>query len=316
MYLLRRLIAPAADVRDRKEEAEVSKLVRRLGRKGKNKGQFNMPTGIAITKAGDIVVSDTENHRIQIFSSDGVFKHMFGSRGNELTELCYPVCVAMTTDDCIAVTDSVNACIKVFAQCGEFQNKYGNDSFLEFPYGIAITHDNFMIVSDICKHKIFVLYPSGGIYSEFGSYGSKPREFDHPYYVTVNTKKQIIVSDSGNSSVKIFQFEGKLLRVFSANDFRIGDTFCAVQGVCTDSLDNTILICNNAVYIVTKNGRLWEVITAKDGLSYPKCVAFGHAGRLTVTQSVSSDRHEVLIMEYSPEDFKSLNSLLLYAISV
>lgn len=262
------------------------------------------------------MVSDTENHRIQIFSSDGVFKHKFGTRGNELHELCYPVCVAMTTDDCIAVTDSVNACIKVFSQNGDFQNKYGSENFLEFPYGIAITHDNFMVLTDICKHRVFVLYPSGGICSEFGEYGTALREFDHPYFVTVNKEKQIIVSDSGNSSVKIFQFEGKLLRVFNSKDYRIGDNFCALQGLCTDTLDNTIVICNNAVYIVTKNGRLWEVLTAKDGLNYPKCIAFGQSGRLVVTQSVSSESHEVVIMNYCAEDYQSLNSLLLYAISV
>lgn len=262
------------------------------------------------------MVTDTENHRIQIFSSEGVFKHKFGTRGNELHELCYPLCVAMTTDDCIAVTDSVNACIKVFSQNGDFQNKYGSENFLEFPYGIAISHDNFMIVTDICKHRVFVLYPSGGIFSEFGEYGTGSREFDHPYFVTVNKEKQIVVSDSGNCSVKIFQFEGKLLRVFGSKDYRIGDNFCALQGLCTDALDNTLVICNNAVYIVTKNGRLWEVLTAKDGLNYPKGIAYGQSGRLVVTQSVTSEAHEAVIMNYTAEDYQSLNSLLLYAISV
>jgi tripartite motif-containing protein 2/3 len=263
-----------------------------------------------------VVISDTENHRIQIFGSEGTYKHKFGMRGTEPGNLCYPISVAMTTDDCIAVTDSVNACVKVFSQNGDFQNKYGSDSFLEFPYGLAISHDNFMIISDICKHCIYVLYPSGGICSEFGSYGSEPKEFDHPYFVTVNREKQIIVSDSGNCSIKIFLFEGKLLRVFSNKDYRIGDNFCALQGLCTDSQDNTIVICNNAVYIVTKNGRLWEVLTSKDGLNYPKCIAFSQSGRLVVTQSVANDRNEAVIMEYNAEDFKSLNSLLLYAISV
>ena len=261
-------------------------------------------------------MADTENHRIQIFGSEGTFKHKFGTRGTENENLCYPVCVAMTTDDCIAVTDSVNACIKVFTQNGEYQNKYGSSSFLEFPYGIAISHDNFMIVTDICSHCVYVLYPSGGICSSFGSYGNGPKEFDHPYFVTVNKEKQIIVSDSGNSSVKIFQFEGKLLRLFGVKDFRINETFCGLQGLCTDGHGNSIIICNSTVYIVTKNGRLWEVVTPKDGLCYPRCVAFSQSGRLVVTQSVTDDKHEVLILEYNAEDFKSLNSLLLYAISV
>ena len=267
--------------------------------------------------SGDIVLADSENHRIQIFGSEGTFKHKFGSRGTGDADLCYPLCVAITTDDCIAVTDSVNSHVKVFNQNGDFQRKFGGNNYFEFPYGIAITHDNFPVVTDICKHCVFVLYPSGGICKTFGSYGSSPQEFDHPYYVAVNKEKQIIVSDSGNCSVKIFQFEGKLLRHFTTKDFRISETsFYALQGICTDSHGNSILLCNSTAYIVTKNGRLWEVLTANDGLNYPKCIAFSESGRLVVTQSATLDAHEVAIMEYRAEDFKSLNSLLLYAISV
>ena len=275
-----------------------------------------VPTYVCDYFSGDIVVADSENHRIQIFGSEGTFKHKFGSRGTEEANLCYPLCVAMTADDCIAVTDSVNAYVKVFNQNGDYQHKFGGNNFFEFPYGIAISHDNFLVITDICKHCVFVLYPSGGICKIFGSYGIGPQEFDHPYFVAVNKEKQIIVSDSGNCSVKIFQFEGKLLRHFSTNDFRINETFFGLQGLCTDSHGNSILICNSTAYIVTKNGRLWEVLTANDGLNYPKCIAFSESGRLVVTQSATLDKNEVAILEYKAEDFKSLNSLLLYAISV
>ena len=60
MYLLRRLLPLSADVTDRKEQAEASKLVRKIGRKGKGKGQFNMPTGVAVSKAG---TNDTHDVR-------------------------------------------------------------------------------------------------------------------------------------------------------------------------------------------------------------------------------------------------------------
>lgn len=52
MYLLRRLVPTSTDVSERKEQAEASKLIRKFGRKGKGKGQFNMPTGIAVSKSG------------------------------------------------------------------------------------------------------------------------------------------------------------------------------------------------------------------------------------------------------------------------
>lgn len=60
MYLLRRLVSPTSDVSDLKEQAEASKLIRRFGRKGKGKGQFNMPTGVAVTKAGEYILNITK----------------------------------------------------------------------------------------------------------------------------------------------------------------------------------------------------------------------------------------------------------------
>ncbi|KAK3588620.1 hypothetical protein CHS0354_027345, partial [Potamilus streckersoni] len=261
----------------------------------------------------NIIIADTDNHRIQIFSADGVFKYTFGKKGSDDNQLCYPLSVAMTTDDCIAVTDTVNASVKIFSQSGDLQSKFGGANVLELPYGLAITYDSFLVITDICKHCVYVLYPSGGVCKTFGSYGNGPREFDHPYFVCVNTQKQIIVSDSGNSSIKIFHFDGKLLRIFSTEDFHINDNFISLQGLCTDKDDNTIVLCNSTAYILTKNGRLWEVLTAQDGLNYPKCIAYSQPGRLIVTQNENCD---ISLFQYHSEDFKSLNSLLFYAISV
>jgi hypothetical protein len=191
---------------------------------------------------------------------------------------------------------------------------------VEFPYGLAVTQDNFLVLTDICQHCVVVLFPSGGISHSFGSYGDGPREFDHPYFVTVNKCRQIIVSDAGNSSIKIFTFEGKLLRVFNFQDFKLGSDvpFVSLYGVCTDSDGNTLVVCNSSVCIVTKNGRLWEVVTSRDGLTSPKGIAYSacNGGRLIVTQSSFEDMHEVCVLRYNADDYKSLNTLVYYAISI
>ncbi|QII11730.1 hypothetical protein KsCSTR_23510 [Candidatus Kuenenia stuttgartiensis] len=36
-------------------------------------GEFRLPSGVATDSAGNIIVADTDNHRIQIFDSSGVF---------------------------------------------------------------------------------------------------------------------------------------------------------------------------------------------------------------------------------------------------
>lgn len=55
MYLLRRVFG--TDGRNGQNVGmERSKLLRRFGKRGKGKGQFNMPSGVAVTKSGECFV--------------------------------------------------------------------------------------------------------------------------------------------------------------------------------------------------------------------------------------------------------------------
>ena len=60
-------------------------------------------------------MADTENSRIQIFSSSGKLLQVVSGKGDSPECLNHPMCVALTTDgeERIVVTDSVNASIKV-----------------------------------------------------------------------------------------------------------------------------------------------------------------------------------------------------------
>ena len=50
----------------------------KFGEFGIMEGQFTEPSGVAITEDNEIVVADTNNHRIQVFDKDGGFKFQFG----------------------------------------------------------------------------------------------------------------------------------------------------------------------------------------------------------------------------------------------
>lgn len=317
MYLLRRFLHMENYKGSQENGTERTKLIRRFGKRGKGKLCFNMPCGIAITKSGEIVVADSENHRIQIFTREGVLKFKFGTKGSKPEQINYPMCVAMTTDDNIALTDSVNASVKIFTQDGKLLHQYGTNGLFEFPYGIAVSSDNDLIVTDICKHCVTVLTPNGEYSHSFGCYGENPKDFDHPYFVTVNKQKQILVSDSGNSCIKLFRFDGRLLRTFTLQDFRLSvECYANLQGLCSDVDGNTLVICNSAIYILARNGRLWEVITPKDGLTTPKGIAYSSNGMLAVTHSGYNEKHEVCLFDYNKDDYKSLNTLLFYAIDI
>jgi hypothetical protein len=54
------------------------KFILSFGKKGKDKGEFMLPHGIAVDNDGNVYVTDTHNHRIQKFTKDGEFILAFG----------------------------------------------------------------------------------------------------------------------------------------------------------------------------------------------------------------------------------------------
>ncbi len=85
-----------------------------FGSFGSSKGQFNTPDSIAIDAHGNIYVTDSGNHRVQVFDSTGVFQGSFGSFGTGDGEFNTPTGIAIT-DDYIYVCDSGNHRVQIFA---------------------------------------------------------------------------------------------------------------------------------------------------------------------------------------------------------
>jgi DNA-binding beta-propeller fold protein YncE len=57
-------------------------------------GQFARIRAMTLGPDGNLYVADSCNHRIQVFTTDGVFVRAFGTPGNKLGELAYPYDVA------------------------------------------------------------------------------------------------------------------------------------------------------------------------------------------------------------------------------
>lgn len=53
----------------------------KFGQLGPGKCQFNSPHGFCLGMEQDIIVADTNNHRIQVFEKSGEFKTQFGIPG-------------------------------------------------------------------------------------------------------------------------------------------------------------------------------------------------------------------------------------------
>merc|ERR1711936_1312514 len=78
----------------------------KFGEFGILEGQFTEPSGVAVTEDNEIIVADTNNHRIQVFDKEGNFKFQFGEVGKRDGQLLYPnrVAVVASSGD-IVVTE-------------------------------------------------------------------------------------------------------------------------------------------------------------------------------------------------------------------
>ena len=79
------------------------------------------------------------NHRIQVFNSDGVYQREFG--GGQLN---YPLDILITADGHVLVADFGNKRVVIFNTTGQIIHSFQVPSE---PYGLAIDHNGDLLVT-------------------------------------------------------------------------------------------------------------------------------------------------------------------------
>lgn len=57
---------------------------------GESVGKFHTPWGVAVNDCEEIAVTECDNSRVSVFSSDGTHLRSFGSNGSDNGELSWP----------------------------------------------------------------------------------------------------------------------------------------------------------------------------------------------------------------------------------
>ncbi|PSN52645.1 hypothetical protein C0J52_08819 [Blattella germanica] len=94
---------------------------------GSADGRFNYPWGITTDALGFIYVCDKENHRVQVFQSDGTFVGKFGSCGSKPGQLEHPHYIAVSSTNRVIVSDSNNHRIQIFDVNGRVLTTFGSE---------------------------------------------------------------------------------------------------------------------------------------------------------------------------------------------
>ncbi|KYB27789.1 mei-P26 [Tribolium castaneum] len=181
----------------------------KFGQLGPNKGQFNSPHGFCLGLEEDIIVADTNNHRIQVFDKSGVFKFQFGTSGKDEGQLWYPRKVAvMRTTGKYVVCDRGNerSRMQIFTKNGHFLKKIAI-RYIDIVAGLAVTGHGEIVAVDSVSPTVFIISESGELIRWFDC-SDFMRE---PSDIAIHGK-EFYVCDFKGHNVVVFSDEGHFLR--------------------------------------------------------------------------------------------------------
>ena len=164
----------AKTISPRKGKQPQLKLLFSIGQQGEGLNEFNEPVGVTVSPDGEIIVADYNNDRLQILSSEGKF---------------------------------IRA-----------HSHYSRESGRQFPFicpaGIACDASGNITVVEKGRNRVVILSPAGVILNAFGRHGKEQGQFRGPHGVSMDARNRIIIADTMNCRVQVFDQEGNFLFMF------------------------------------------------------------------------------------------------------
>ena len=188
-------------------------FLQKWGSYGSDPGQLMDPSGIAVDKSGNVLVTDTGNSRVEIFDNAGNFLRHLGTVGTGNGQFVNPEGIAIDENGNIFVVDSGNSRIQVFDGANNFLRKWGSAGFsnglFSHPSGIAVDVNGNVFVADVGNNRIQAFNSSGTFLRKWGSLGDANAFFREPRGVAVDKSgARVYVADSGNNRIQVFEGYG------------------------------------------------------------------------------------------------------------
>jgi sugar lactone lactonase YvrE len=183
--------------------------------------EFDAPVGVAVDGRGNVFVADTYNDRIRLITSDGNVKTIAGGDAPGYADgdaasarFDTPSAIAVASSGDLFIADTGNNRLRKISRDGQVStlNLHAPDQStveLSAPVGLAITHDNFLYVTEQNRARVWQVAPNStarliaGVGTDFADGdGQTAARFSQPAGVAVDRAGALYVADEANYLVR------------------------------------------------------------------------------------------------------------------
>jgi serine/threonine protein kinase/sugar lactone lactonase YvrE len=208
-------------------------------------GRVTNPSGIAIDPQGQIYVTDSSDHFIRVYDSQGKyvkeFINIYGKGGGLQG-------VACDANGLVYVTDGDNGCVHVLKpDLGNWVVRIGSkgdaDGQVKIPSGLVTDNDGNVYVVDYATARVSVFFKNGAFIRSFGGKGTINGVFNVPRGITLERSGKILIADSLNHRLQIFDPQGNWIYTIGSRGAEAGK-FMGPAGMSVDPETNCLYVAD------------------------------------------------------------------------
>lgn len=256
-------------------------------------GMFYNPCGVAVDGAGNVLVADTNNNRIQKFTPTGTFLSKWGGYGTANGKFYSPWDLAVDGAGNVYIVDSSNNRVQKFTSAGTFVTAWGTsgtgNSQFDAPRGIAVDTQGNVYVTDRNNHRVQKFNSAGTFVTKWGTLGDGNGQLERPGECAVDGAGNVYVADQYNHRIQKFTSTGAFVTAWGS--YGSGDgQFDNPIGIAVDTQGNVYVAdwINHRVQKFTSTGAFvakWGTQGTGNGqFNAPMGIAVDGAGNVYVTE--------------------------------